>query len=270
MSWDASLSILLGLLIGSFANVAIYRLPRMIETDTANNPPIDKLNLCWPSSHCSKCKTPLKIWHNIPLLSYVLLKGRCGFCQQRISVQYPLIELVSAGIWLGCTQRWGFDITGFAWAFFFTALLIASVIDAQTQLLPDDLTLSLIWGGLIAASCGWVDIPPTHAIWGAGLGYASLWSVAFIFEKITHQQGMGAGDFKLLAALGAWLGPYALLPILIFSSISGAMIGLWLKWTRRLSSNYVPFGPFLAAAGATIALTGLQKIAVFFNWPVPA
>ena len=270
MSWELSLPLLLGLIVGSFVNVLIYRLPRMIMSDDARHADTGTFNLCWPSSHCSQCKTPLKIWHNIPVLSYVLLQGRCGFCHQRISPQYPAVELLIAGIWLGSTQHWGVDATGIAWALCFTGLFAASMIDIQTQLLPDDLTLSLTWAGLMASSLGWIDLPLPHAVWGAVLGYASLWSVAFAFEHITHQQGMGAGDFKLLAALGAWLGPYALLPILILSSASGAIVGLWLKSSRRLSSTYVPFGPFLSAAGVVVALMGIHTITALLGWHIPA
>jgi leader peptidase (prepilin peptidase)/N-methyltransferase len=140
---------------------------------------------------------------------------------------------------------------------FATVLLVLSVVDWQTTLLPDDLTQALLWMGLLASVCDWIAISPTHAIWGAVAGYGSLWAVATLFERFTGRQGMGAGDFKLLAALGAWVGPVALIPIVMFASLSGAVVGLYLKWTQRLNEEgYIPFGPFLALAGAVIAVMG--------------
>lgn len=267
MTWDLVLAFGLGLLIGSFANVLIHRLPRMVMAgDTAeHNTP--RYDLFAPASHCAHCHTPLKPWHNIPVLSYVWLKGRCGFCQHNISLQYPLIEIATASLWSACAWHWGFNITGFCWAGFATVLLALSVIDWQTTLLPDDLTQTLVWGGLVASASGYLDLPISQSVWGAVTGYASLWSVATVFERLTGKQGMGAGDFKLLAGLGAWLGPLALLPVVMLASIGGACVGLFLKFTNRLSDDgYVPFGPFLAAAGMAIAVVGIEAIALGMGW----
>lgn len=268
MTWHVGLAFGFGLLIGSFLNVVIHRLPRMIQAEiTPNATDAPHYNLNWPASHCPSCQTPLKAWHNIPVFSYVFLKGRCGFCKQTISPRYPIIELATALIWALCALHWGVNATGISWAGFVTVLLALSVIDWQTTLLPDDLTQTLVWGGLICSSLGWVDQALTHSVWGAAMGYASLWTIATAFERITGKQGMGAGDFKLLAGLGAWLGPLALLPVVMLASIGGACIGLFLKFTNRLSDDgYVPFGPFLAAAGVTVAVVGVEVIAISLGW----
>jgi leader peptidase (prepilin peptidase)/N-methyltransferase len=157
--------------------------------------------------------------------------------------------------------------TGFCWAGFATVLLALSVIDWQTTLLPDDLTQTLVWGGLLASALGWLALPVSLSVWGAVIGYASLWSIATAFERITGKQGMGAGDFKLLAGLGTWLGPLALLPVVMLASMCGACMGLFLKFTHRLPDDgYVPFGPFLAAAGITVAVIGMETIAPGMGW----
>jgi leader peptidase (prepilin peptidase)/N-methyltransferase len=144
------------------------------------------------------------------------------------------------------------------WAFFIVVLMAASVIDWQTTLLPDVLTLSLVWMGLMASALGWISVTPDQSIWGAVSGYTSLWTVATAFERLTGKQGMGAGDFKLLAGLGAWLGPFALIPLVLMASLSGVFIGLCLKFTHKLSeTGYIPFGPFLATSGVLIAVLGI-------------
>lgn len=263
MTWDMALIFGLGLLIGSFVNVLIHRLPRMVMAEHAT----PRYDLCMPASHCPHCQTPLKIWHNIPVVSYLWLKGRCAFCQHSIGMQYLLIEVITAFIWLACTWHWGLNTTGYCWAGFTTVLLALSVIDWQTTLLPDDLTQTLVWSGLLASSMGWLALPLSHAVWGAVVGYASLWAIATTFERITGKQGMGAGDFKLLAGLGAWLGPLALLPVVMLASIGGACVGLFLKFTNRLSDDgYVPFGPFLAIAGITVAVIGIEVIGISLGW----
>jgi leader peptidase (prepilin peptidase)/N-methyltransferase len=158
---------------------------------------------------------------------------------------------------MACAWHWGFNFTGLSWALFATLLMTLSVIDWQTTLLPDDLTQGLLWTGLLASACAWISVSPSNSICGAALGYGSLWSVATLFERVSGKQGMGAGDFKLLAALGAWVGPLALIPIVLFASLSGAMVGLYLKWTQRLNDEgYIPFGPFLACAGMVVAFLG--------------
>jgi leader peptidase (prepilin peptidase)/N-methyltransferase len=256
-----------GLLVGSFVNVLIYRLPRMVMSDTNPVEASDRYDLCWPASHCTHCFLPLKFWHNIPLLSFVYLRGRCGFCKQPISVQYPLIELITASIWMLCVWHWGFNATGFCWAIFVTTLMAASVIDWQTTLLPDALTQSLVWVGLIASALDWISITPDQSISGAVVGYVSLWAVATAFERLTGKQGMGAGDFKLLAGLGAWLGPFPLIPLVLIASLTGALIGLLLKFAQKLNPDgYIPFGPFLAISGGLIAVLGMPRIAAWMGW----
>ena len=267
MTSDLALAFGLGLLFGSFANVLIHRLPRMVMANHSAEVPTPRYDLCWPASHCPHCRTPLNLWHNLPVLSYLALKGRCGFCQHPIGGQYPLVEIATAFIWVFCTWHWGFNTTGFCWAAFGTALLALSVIDWQTTLLPDDLTQALVWGGLIVSAWGRLPLPLTQSVWGAVAGYLFLWSIATAFERITGKQGMGAGDFKLLAGLGAWLGPLALLPVVMLASLSGAVVGLCLKFTHRLDADgYVPFGPFLAAAGAIVATLGMDHMAVWMGW----
>ncbi len=264
MTWDATLAFGLGLLIGSFINVVIYRLPHMVMADP---PHAATHNLCWPASHCPHCQTALRVWHNLPLISFVWLRGRCSFCQQRISWQYPLVEFATACIWLFCSQYWGANATGLCWAGFGTVLLALAVIDWQTTLLPDALTQALVWGGILASAQAWLAIDLHQSVWGATLGYVSLWVIATLFERITGKQGMGAGDYKFLAGLGAWLGPWALLPVLLLASLSGAAVGLALAYTHRLrEGGYVPFGPFLAAAGAAVAVMGMETVARWMGW----
>ena len=156
-------------------------------------------------------------------------------------------------------------MAGLSWALCFTALLGLAVIDAQTTLLPDALTQPLLWLGLIASASAWVVLPLTDAVWGAVAGYASLWSVATVFERLSGKEGMGAGDFKLLAALGAWLGPLALIPVVLLASTSGAIFGLTLRWRQPLHADgYMPFGPFLAVAGTVVACVGTDTVLAFF------
>jgi leader peptidase (prepilin peptidase)/N-methyltransferase len=266
-TWDTALVFGLGLVLGSFVNVIIHRLPLMILATSVADDEAPRYDLSWPASHCTHCHTPLKVWHNIPVLSYVWLKGRCDFCQHAISWRYPLIEIATALIWLACTWHWGINAAGFCWAGFATSLLALSVIDWQTTLLPDDLTQALVWAGLVASAVGWLALPLTQSVWGAVVGYVSLWSIATLFERITGKQGMGAGDFKLLAGLGAWLGPLALLPVVMAASMGGAIVGLALKFSHRLREDgYVPFGPFLAIAGMAVAVIGMDDIALWMGW----
>jgi leader peptidase (prepilin peptidase)/N-methyltransferase len=267
MTWNTAWVFLFGLLIGSFLNVLIHRLPRMIMSDSSSEDDHANYDLCWPASHCPKCNTPLKVWHNIPVLSFVYLKGRCSFCQQPISAIYPIIEITNALLWLACSWHWGLNATGLCWAFFASMLLALSVIDWQTTLLPDDLTQALVWVGLMVSASGWVDLDLHQSVWGAVTGYAALWAIATAFERATGKQGMGAGDFKLLAGLGAWLGPLALIPLVMLASLSGASVGLFLKFTGRVHNDgYIPFGPFLAVSGMVIAVIGMQPIAIWLGW----
>jgi leader peptidase (prepilin peptidase)/N-methyltransferase len=264
MTWVIAFG--LGLVIGSFVNVLIHRLPRMVMAELKADQSQPRYDLSWPASHCPHCHTTLKWQHNIPLLSFIGLKGRCGFCQQAISPLYPWIEFVTGLTWVACAWHWGFNTTALCWALFATTLLALAVIDWQTTLLPDDLTQALVWGGLMASAMQWLPIGLDQSVWGAVTGYGVLWLVATVFQHLTGKQGMGAGDFKLLAGLGTWLGPLAMIPLLILASLSGAIFGLTLKFTHRLPADgYVPFGPFLAAAGLLIAVVGTAPITAWMG-----
>jgi leader peptidase (prepilin peptidase)/N-methyltransferase len=249
----------LGLLVGSFLNVVILRLPeRMaagwrqeardvleLEDDAAPLPP----GIVREPSHCPQCKHRLAASDNIPLFSWLLLRGRCRYCKAPISIQYPLVELLSAI--LSAIVVWKFGPTWVALAgLVFTWTLIALAgIDFRTQLLPDQLTFPLLWLGLLLSLLPMFVAAPS-AIIGAAAGYLSLWSVYWLFKLLTGKEGMGYGDFKLLAALGAWMGPVSLLPIILLSSLIGALIGGTLIALRRHQRERpMPFGPFIAAAG---------------------
>ncbi|HJT98913.1 MAG TPA: A24 family peptidase [Rhodanobacteraceae bacterium] len=250
---------LLGLLVGSFLNVVILRLPRRLEHEWrtqarellghAESDEVSPPDLVVTGSHCPSCKHPLSALDNIPLASWLALRGRCRYCRAKISWQYPLVELLTA--LASATIAWKI---GFGWplaaGLVFTWILIAaSGIDARTQLLPDQLTLPLLWLGL-ALSLVPLFIAPDAAILGAAIGYLSLWSVYWLFKLATGKEGMGYGDFKLLAALGAWMGVASLLPIVLLSSLIGAIVGgavLALRGQDRATP--IPFGPFIAAAG---------------------
>lgn len=267
--WALALTVLLlGLLVGSFLNVVILRLPIMMfrafkqdceQTEFPNHPALADLsqpyNLLKPDSHCPGCQAPVRAWQNIPLLSWLLLRGQCASCKQAISVRYPLVELTT-GL-LSLALLWVFPLGAQLWAMLaFTWLLVAmSVIDYDHKILPDVLTLGLLWLGLVVNSQGlFVDLH--SAVYGAVAGYGILWSVYWLFKLITGKEGMGFGDFKLLAALGAWLGISALPLIILLSSVVGAVVGLLLVAFGRDKNNPIPFGPYLAAAGWIAALFG--------------
>ncbi len=253
---------LLGLVVGSFLNVVVHRLPRMLEAQWQREeaalreqppPPAKSYHLAWPSSHCPHCLHPLRWWQNLPVLSFLLLRGRCHYCQQRISWQYPAVELCSMALATYCAWRYGYTWTALAWYGFTATLLCLAAIDLRTQLLPDHLTLPLLWAGLLASASSTIATPITQAVWGGALGYSCLWLIATVYQRFTHQQGMGHGDFKLLAALGAWLGAYALLPVVLIASLLGSAIGLSLIATGRLRRDQpLAFGPFLVQ-GAILA-----------------
>jgi leader peptidase (prepilin peptidase) / N-methyltransferase len=257
------LAALLGLVLGSFLNVVIHRLPLMLEREwqaehDSPQAPHTHFNLAVPASHCPHCGQPLHWFDNIPLLSYLLLRGRCRHCQAAISWQYPAVELATAVIFVWSLGRHGMSADALAWAGFASALLALAVIDARTTLLPDALTQPLTWAGLLAASTGLSGLSLADALWGAVAGYLFLWSVYWLFRLVTGQEGMGRGDFKLMAALGAWLGWQALIALVMIASLSGLAVGLWLKWRQRLpAGGYIPFGPFLALAGAVLMVWGI-------------
>lgn len=248
----------LGLVVGSFLNVVIHRLPKMMEAQWARDcaeyrdepaPDSEPLSLAYPGSQCPHCNTKIMAWQNIPVVSYVLLRGRCASCEAPISVRYPLLEMATAVIWVICGLTFGIS-NALAGALLLTAVLITlTVIDLDYQLLPDSLTLPLLWIGLLLNMTG-TFTSLENALLGAVFGYLSLWSVYWLFKIITGKEGMGYGDFKLLAALGAWFGLAALPTIVLLSSLVGATLGLTLILTGKQSRETpMPFGPFLAGAG---------------------
>lgn len=246
---------LVGLQIGSFINLLVWRLPQMMqhqwqrEFALANQQqesvsPV--FNLAVPRSHCTSCHTPLRVRDLVPVLSFLWLKGQCAYCGAKVSWRYPLVETTVALLWAGCVGYAGPTAAALAWAVFATVLVALALIDADTMLLPDSLTLPLLWGGMLCASLGWIPVTLDQSVWGAALGYGLLWSVQAVFGWFTGKQGMGEGDFKLLAALGAWLGWAALPALLLLASVSGVLFAIYKRVRGRLKAGEpLPFGPHL-------------------------
>ncbi|SEA92996.1 A24 family peptidase [Variovorax sp. YR216] len=267
---DAALAGVLGLLIGSFLNVVIYRLPKMLEQQWAAEcaslnggeaPAAERFNLMVPQSRCQQCGHAIRWYENIPVLSYLVLRGKCSSCRAPISLRYPVVELVTAALFAWSVWHMPGQFGSLAWCGFAAALLALALIDWDTTLLPDDITLPLLWAGLLASMAGFTGVSLTNAVWGAIAGYASLWAVYWLFKLTTGKEGMGYGDFKLFAAFGAWFGWQALVPIILMASVIGVIIGLALKFNSGLrEGGYVPFGPFLAGAGFTAMLFGPDAI----------
>jgi len=263
---DASLIGILGLLIGSFLNVVVHRLPKMMEHQWAQEcaelsgkelPAAEPFNLMVPRSRCPHCGHQIRWYENIPVVSYLALGGKCSSCKAGISVRYPLVELATGALFFFCTWRWGASATGAAWCVFAATLLTLALIDWDTTLLPDDLTLPLLWLGMVAAAMQWIPVTLSSSLWGAVAGYMSLWLVYWAFKLVTGKEGMGFGDFKLFGALGAWFGWQTLIPIILMASVIGAIIGIAMKFNSSLrEGGYVPFGPFLAGAGFTALIFG--------------
>lgn len=285
---------LLGLCIGSFLNVVIHRLPRMMERQWWHDSvaqladgeswqritgrPLPKAavavvaelersldtlpayDLSRPASACPACGHRIRWYENLPLMSWLVLRGRCSACGTAIAVRYPLVELVTAVLFALAAWRFGPVPVSLAWCAVLATLVALTAIDLDTMLLPDSLTLPLLWAGLLAASTG-TTVPLSTAVAGAVVGYLSLWSVYWLFKLVTGKEGMGHGDFKLLAALGAWLGWPAILPIVLMSSCIGAAVGIGLKLSGHLGSGRpMPFGPFLAGGGVAVILLGTQRV----------
>ena len=267
-----TLSVFLGLVVGSFLNVVIHRLPKMMEKEWADNclelqgkeiPSSEKYSLVAPRSSCPQCGHKITALENIPVISYLLLKGKCKSCKTSISLRYPIIEVLT-GILIGLVSwKFGFSITTLAAWIFTLALIVLTFIDLDTQLLPDDITLPLLWLGLLFnQTLGFTDLK--SAVFGAMLGYFILWSVYWIFKIITGKEGMGYGDFKLLAAIGAWFGWQLLPAVILLSSILGATIGIALiVFGNKNRQSAIPFGPFLALGGIAALFFG-QKLASFY------
>jgi leader peptidase (prepilin peptidase)/N-methyltransferase len=313
---------LLGLLIGSFINVVVHRLPLMLErqwwADVAAQlgdragfrrvfgaeapaglaqaagaldktldalPPLD---LARPASRCPSCGHRIRWFENIPVLSWLALRGKCSACGARIALRYPLVELATGVLFAVIAWRLGPQWPTLLWCAAAAVLLAAALIDWDTTLLPDMLTLPLLWAGLVGAALGWLPgLTLAQSLAGAAAGYLSLWSVYWLFKLVTGtgsphapwtwdhwaeraasgKEGMGFGDFKLLAALGAWLGWQAILPIVLGASVLGAVVGLGMKATGALrEGRFVPFGPFLAGGGLVVMLAGLPQVLGWMGW----
>lgn len=291
---------LLGLMVGSFLNVVAHRLPLMMERQwwsdvahqlgdedshrrvfsAASDPAagmlsveiakriesLPPLGLSRPRSRCPHCSHVIRWYENIPVFSWLWLRARCSGCGVTISGRYPAIELL-CGLLFGATAwRYGATPEAVLHCAWVAGLLALSLIDWDTTVLPDNITQPLLWAGLAVSGLGWT-IPWQAALWGAVAGYLSLWSVYWLFKLATGKEGMGFGDFKLLAVLGAWLGWQALLPIIMLASVLGALVGLAMKATGSLrEGRYVPFGPFLAGAGFAVMLIETEPLLSLLGW----
>ena len=264
---------LLGLLIGSFINVVIYRLPIMLErtwqaqiSESRSELSSETFNLAVPRSRCPTCSAQLSAVENVPVLSYLALRGRCRHCKSAIPRRYLLVELGASLISVLIVMTFGYTLSALAYLIFSWCLLALSLIDLDHYLLPDDITLPLLWLGLLvsATGLGLPEVSLSDSVVGAAAGYLSLWSLFWAFLFATGKEGLGYGDFKLLAALGAWLGWQALLPILLLSSLTGAVIGLALiAFGGRERGAPLPFGPFLAVAGFSMLVWGPKILAIY-------
>ena len=266
----------LGLLVGSFLNVVILRLPRKMEwrwrrdarevlelPDVYEPPPP---GIVVEPSHCPHCKHRLSWYENIPLFSWLALRGKCRHCGVAISPQYPLVELLTCLLTVASVWRFGFGWQGFGAIVLSCYLVALSGIDLRTRLLPDQLTLPLMWLGLIGSMDN-LYLPAKPALIGAALGYVSLWSVWWLFKQLTGKEGMGHGDFKLLAALGAWCGWKGILPIVLVSSLVGAIVGsIWLFAKGRDRATPIPFGPYLAIAGWIVFFWGDRLLDAYLRF----
>ena len=267
------ISVLAGLLIGSFLNVVIYRLPKLIQQQWQNNsleiqgiaiPKREEYSIVRPRSACPHCGQLIRALENIPIISYLILNGRCSTCKKDIALRYPFVEALTGVLFGLISWKFGYS-THTLFAFILvSALITPTFIDLDTQLLPDDITLPLIWIGLLFnLNTGFTNI--NSAVIGAVTGYLSLWIVYWLFKLITGKEGMGYGDFKLLAALGAWFGWQLLPAIILLSSLSGAITGIGvIMRTKRSSEIPMPFGPFLALSGLAALFLGNQF--VYFNF----
>lgn len=266
----------LGLMVGSFLNVVILRMPKMLEArwksecqeflgQAADESADKRFNIAFPASHCPSCGHALRWWENLPLISYLLLRGKCSSCKTRISLQYPLVEAFAAAlaVLVAALVPFGWPLLlalAFAWV-----LLALTVIDMNTMLLPDQLTLPLLWLGLLLNING-MFAPLPDAVIGAAVGYLSLWSIYHGFRLLTGKEGMGYGDFKLLAALGAWMGWQALPGIILLSSLVGAVLGIAMLLARGKDKNTpMPFGPYLAIAGLIWFFWGDAILALYLG-----
>lgn len=280
-TWLIIVAAVFGVTIGSFLNVVIHRLPRMLERswrhecaeylEMPQNTAADErpYNLVFPASACPSCGRKIRPWENIPLLSYLALRGRCAGCRTRISPQYPAIELLTGGLTALVAWRFGWTPACAGAMILVWTLIAAAAIDTVNYLLPDALILPLLWLGLLFNT--WhAFVPLKDAVIGAAAGYLVLWLVFQVFRLLTGKEGMGRGDFKLLACLGAWLG-WRMLPLIVLAAAAlGALIGgAWLLSGRRGREHPIPFGPFLAAAGLLALFAGPMIVHAYLHWVVP-
>jgi leader peptidase (prepilin peptidase)/N-methyltransferase len=310
---DAALAGVFGLLVGSFLNVVIHRLPAMMHREwlqesldnldpaasphgptlwelvfgtrvaqpaelgtaaagagklLAAEPP---LTLSRPRSRCGSCGAQIRAHQNVPVLSWIFLRGKCAACGTRISVRYPFVELLTGALFAFVAWRYGLGLAAAFWAFFCAVLVCQFFIDLDTQLLPDTLNYLLLWAGLLGAAMQVTGVQLASSVWGAALGYLSLWLVYHLYRLATGKHGMGHGDFKLLAALGAWLGAKSLLAIILLSTLVGAILGGVMLIVGRLANRHVPiaFGPFLAAAGLVAFVLGQRGFERTFPFAFP-
>jgi leader peptidase (prepilin peptidase)/N-methyltransferase len=259
---------LLGLCIGSFLNVVIHRLPMMMERgwrlESAEllGVKIDAapaITLSVPRSRCPACGHQIQWYENIPVVSYLVLRGKCSACKTPISPRYPSIELLTALLFAACGFHFGAQPTVLLWCGLVATLVALAFIDLDTSFLPDDLTLPLMWAGIVSAALGWIPVTLGASVGGAVAGYLSLWFVFHAYRLVRGKEGMGAGDFKLLAALGAWMGWQAIPSIILLSSAVGALVGIALVVFRRHDREVpIPFGPYLAGGGVAALFFGEQ------------
>jgi leader peptidase (prepilin peptidase) / N-methyltransferase len=272
--WLAAAAGVAGLCVGSFLNVVIHRLPRMMEAqwkaecaalEGREAPAAETLNLVTPPSRCPSCGAPIKALQNIPVVSWLALRGRCAACRAPISARYPAVELLAGALAVLCAVRYGYSAAlpgalAYGWA-----LLALTFIDFDTQLLPDDITLPLLWLGLVANSAGlYTDL--RSAVMGAVAGYLVLWCVYWGFRILAKKEGMGYGDFKLLAAIGAWTGWQVLPVVIVVSAGLGAVIGSAALWiSKRGADTRIPFGPYLALGGIVGLLWGREAVVAWLG-----
>lgn len=272
---------LVSLLVGSFLNVVIYRLPVIMQREFTlaakehleqglsvdeNKWTEEKFNLAVPRSKCPKCGHQITAIENVPVISYLFLKGKCSECKAKISIRYPVIEFVTAFLSVLVAAHFGVTWATLAGLFLTWSLVALTMIDFDTQLLPDAITQPLIWAGILLSMYGVFSVDITSSIYGAVFGYLSLWSVYHGFKILTGKEGMGYGDFKLLAALGAWMGWKMLPVIILFSSLVGAVVGITMVIVMGRDKNIpIPFGPYLAAAGFIAFLWGDKILAYYLG-----
>ena len=268
--WAAIIAFVFSLCVGSFLNVVIYRLPKIMEQEwaEAENQAVEpKISLSKPASTCPQCDHKIRWYENIPLISYlIILRGKCGACKTPISIRYPAIELLTGISVAYIGWVFGLSTITLALAIFTWCLISLIFIDIDHQLLPDRITLPLLWLGLFVNSFGIFTSLET-AVYGAMAGYLSLWSVYWAFKLLTGKEGMGYGDFKLLAALGAWVGIANIPLIILLSSVVGAVLGILMILSKKLSSgNPIPFGPYLAIAGWIAMMWGNNIINSYLRY----